>query len=353
MTSSKTKKQIQTQLPSFQDAIQVFKSQAPAIAQYATDINYDAFILTPDFNNSTLEAQKLKQYPNGKQNTYNSICLAYDFSKLKHQDQYTHNFVDEHKSRIDTFCILTLLKTTYSQLSNSGTLYIFPLKPISEKTLKQFLSCSHFTLESHSDFVITAKKKTLISYTFSKDKLQFREVNTSSEIERIQNFAAMKLERYNFSLDIDSLFNPNSVFYIVEKTDSNEIVCFLRFTYHLPGYPLPLMLAEQSDGTHIQLEKAEDNLRGELFAPFFRSLSGLKGYRELIKNTFDRYFEDDFHEVFTTFDVKDSKSRELYVKGLGYADTNWELNYGDFLGTWTVIKSQISMKENLKKFINA
>lgn len=353
MKTSKTKKQIKAQLPRFKDAVQVFESEKSAIAQYVKDINYDAFIPTPNFNTIDLQEHKLVQFPQKKQKELNTICIAYNFSKLEIKNQYTHNFIEELKNKTDSYCILSQLKKLRDLLSTSGKLYIFPINEISKKVLEQFLSCSHFEIETYSSFVISAKKKPLISYTFSKDKLAFREVTEQSEIKNIQNFAAKKLENYNFSLEIDSIFNPNSVFYVVEKTETKEIVCFLRFTYHLPGYPLPLMLAEQPDGTHITLSNPETHLRGELFAPFFRSLSGLKGFKELIKNTFDRYFKDDFYEVFTTFDVKDEKSRELYVKGLGYADTGWKLNYGDFLGTWSVIKSQISMKENLRKFINA
>lgn len=269
------------------------------------------------------------------------IFCAIDFSDFeKHEASVEFSFNDLLKSKDLLESPLSILGYAYSALNEDGCISIFPLNSNSNRNVvSKFLKCAKFTDVEFKGDLITAKKRRLRKYIFDHGRLTFEETNSKDAIKYIQYFAKGLFKNYNFDIRIDDLFSPHSDFFVCYRTESKEIVAFLRYTWHLPKHPLPCMLATNiEDGSHIQLDNPDKEIYGEIFAPYINTFSAVKSYKELIKNILDHCLTIGATKVFTTYDKLDPISGEFFKKVFGFKDSGIVLRYGDFGGEWGLLQ---------------
>ncbi|MBN1689076.1 MAG: PilZ domain-containing protein [Candidatus Omnitrophica bacterium] len=198
---------------------------------------------------------------------------------------------------------------------------------------------------------VTASKRKLLNQPINGGGLILRETQSQSDIHRLQEFSIKFYSAgYNFKKEIDGVFSEYSHFYLVEKANTNEIVTCARVTWHLPGLYLPCMLAVK-EGTedHIQLQDPDKFSYGEIYAPYFSSMSALKAYGELVRR-FIYYTEEKFIDAYlTTHNVDRSAESRFLSQYLGFKETNVVLKYGDFGGLWNLIYlTQNNLDKNIR-----
>jgi hypothetical protein len=272
--------------------------------------------------------------------SHNKIFFVFDFSAFEmHEDLVDLSFIDLLNKRKHFECPLSILNYVHFLLKEGGFLKILPLG-LNPKvnTITKFLRCAKFDVISVEGNIITARKRKLKKYLFDHEQLTFEETNSPEVIRNIQYFAKGLFKNYNFDLSIDDLFTPHSDFFVCYKTKTREIVAFLRYTWHLPKYPLPCMLAEKTDDRkHLKLDNPEVEIYGEIFAPYINCISAVKSYKELIKNILEHCLSIGATKVFTTYDKSDPMSGEFFKRVFGLKDTGVVLRYGDFGGEWGLL----------------
>jgi hypothetical protein len=286
---------------------------------------------------------------------YKTIFCCLDFSGFaKWEETISCNFYDTLKKRKEFNCILTTLKNINTILAPNGNIKIFILN-INPKiqTIKLFLKCAYFDNIIINENIVTAQKQKCKSYSFDNGKLIFKETTNIEDIKKIQNFAKNLFKDKNFDISIDSLFIPNSIFYYCYRTDTKKIVNFMRYTWYLPKYPLPCMLAsKEATQEHMRLSEPKVKLYGEIFAPFNKTLSAVKAYKEFVKNLLEYCLNNNIYKVYTTYSVIDSLSGIMFNQYFGFTKSNIILKYGDFKDDWILIEGKPElMSLKLNKFI--
>ena len=284
----------------------------------------------------------------------NISCIV-DFSEiLKHESSTNLTFENLIKRKHHHQETLSTLNLANSILNKDGSVTIFCPKQYNVSIVKKYLLCAKFINVQFNNNVITAKKREFVKYTFDRVKMTFEETNSPDIIEHIQYFAKGLFKNNNFDLSIDDLFVQNSDFFVCYRTNTKEIVSFLRFTWYLPNYPLPCMLATiEGTETHIILEDPDSNNYGEVFSPLITTISSVKAYKEIGKAFYAHCLHNDITYLFTTFNRDEPETGEFFKKTFGFADTGTTLKYGNFGGRWGLLKGDktgmIPQIENLFK----
>lgn len=197
---------------------------------------------------------------------------------------------------------------------------------------------------------VRVTKRSLLNKELFNKSVILRETQNRNDIQRLQEFSSKYYSAgFNFSKDIDGVFNEYSHFYIVEKKETGDIVTGARVTFQLPNLFLPSMLAvKEGSEDHIQLQNPDDLSYAEIYAPYFNSYTAIKTYGELIRR-FIYYTEEKYVDVFlTTHNYDKNEEAKFLSKYLGFKETNVVLKYGDFGGLWNLI---YLTQENLDKNI--
>lgn len=270
----------------------------------------------------------------------NAVYCIIDFSEaLNHEVTTNLTFEDLKKRPHYQDEPLTTLNLANAVLEDGGQLTVVCTRPYNESIAKKYLLCAKFTDIQVNRNTILARKRKLAKYSFDRGKIAFEETTSPELIKSIHYFAKELFKDYNFDIAIDDIFTPYSDFLVCYKTDTKEVISFLRHTWHLPRHYLPCMLATKvNDGLHIALERPDENYYGEIFSPYINSLSALKAYKELVKNFLPYFLSVRIKYVFTTFDRSEPKSGDFYERVFGFEDTGITLRYGNFGGEWGLLK---------------
>ncbi len=271
----------------------------------------------------------------------NAVSCIVDFSEdLKHEVTTNLTFLDlkeRRKNRQDE--PLDTLNLANTILDDGGQLTLVCVGSYNEAVVKKYLLCAKFADIRFGPGIISARKKEFVKYTFNGGQMTLEETTSPEFIRNIHNFAKELFKDSNFDIEIDDIFTPYSNFFVCYKTDSKEIVSFLRYTWHLPRHYLPCMLAVKvDDGAHIELEKPDEYSYAEIFSPYINSLSTLKAYKELMRNIVRHVLAVETKYAFTTISRAEPKSAEFYKGVFGFEDTGITLRYGDFDGEWGLLK---------------
>lgn len=270
----------------------------------------------------------------------NAILSIIDFSEdLIHEETTTLTFEDLKKQTPYQDEPLTTLNLANAVLEEGGELTVVCTEPYNMSIARKYLLCAKFTDIQLNSNTILAKKRKFAKYSFDGGKITLEETTSPELIRSIHNFAKELFKKYNFDITVDDIFTPYSDFFVCYKTDTKEIITFLRHTWHLPHHYLPCMLATKvNDGLHIVLEKPDENYYSEIFSPFINSLSAVKAYKELVRNFLQHFLSVGIKNVFTTFESSDQKTGDFYKRVFGFEDTEIVLKYGDFGGEWGLLK---------------
>ena len=239
----------------------------------------------------------------------NAILSIIDFSEdLIHEETTTLTFEDLKKLTPYRDEPLTTLNLANAALGDGGELTIVCTEPYNMSIARKYLLCAKFTDIQLNSNTILAKKRKFAKYSFDGGKITLEETTSPELIRNIHYFAKKLFKEYNFDITVDDMFTPYSDFFVCYKTDTKEIITFLRHTWHLPRHYLPCMLATKiNDGLHIVLEKPDENYYSEIFSPFINSLSAVKAYKELVRNFLQHFLSVGIKNVFTTFESSDKK----------------------------------------------
>jgi len=273
--------------------------------------------------------------------SHSKVFCALDFSRIdKYEAAVDYTFGDLLKERDSFESPLLVLNYAYSILDEEGWISILPLEPDPDKyIISKFLKCSKFADINFKGRLVVAKKRPLKKYAFDHGRLTFEETNSPETIKYIQYFAKGLFKGHNFDFSIDDLFAPHSDFFVCYRTETKEIVSFLRYTWHLPKHPLPCMLATNiEDGSHLRLDDPLMGIQGEIFAPYISTISAVKSYKELIKNILEHCLIIGATKVYTTYNVLEPISGEFFKKVFGFRDGGVVLRYGDFGGEWGLLE---------------
>ncbi len=282
----------------------------------------------------------------------NAVCCIVDFSEdQKHEVTTNLTFEDLKKRKYYQDEPLNTLNLASAILEDGGQLTIICTGPYTESIVKKYLLCTKFTDIQFSPKIILARKRGLVKYTFNGGQMIFEETTSPELIKKTHNFAKELFGDYNFDIDIDDIFTPYSDFFVCYKTDTKELVSFLRYTWHLPRHFLPCMLAAKSDdGSHIELERPDENSFAEIFSPYVNRLSTLKAYKEQMKNIVRHVLSAGTKYGFTTIARSEPKSGDFYKRVFGFEDTGITLRYGNFEGEWGLLKGGMDSIRLAKKF---
>lgn len=332
------------------------ESNIKGVPENNLDINYSTKkMIVPDNvswriidNRNEVIVDKLKP------NSCEKIYLELDFSAfLNWKNEINFTFQELLYQRRDFDCILTKLKRANRCLVDKGLIDIKIKRSVDINLITRFLNCAHFENVEFKGDTVTATKSYFTEYLFNRETMVFKETNDPEEIQSILIFAKDLFSDKNYRIDIDKLFIPNSNFYYCYEKKTHKIIDFMRFTWYLPEYPLPCMLATTENDHHILLNNPSTHIYGEIFSPFINKLSAVKAYKEFVKNILSYCERFSISNAFTTYDKQEPMSGEFFKQKFGFIETGDTLRYGDFDNIWNLLlgtTDQIKISRN--NFLN-
>jgi hypothetical protein len=232
-------------------------------------------------------------------------------------------------------------------LSAGQTAAIASVAPLTDRKLVQkYLTVAKFTdIKFISDHVVLAKKRPLMEKSVFDGQFLLEEVQTPQEIDEIHAFSKRLYGKTNnYNEEVDSLFSSQSDYYRVKNLTNGQLITCGRVSWHLPGFPLPMMLAVRAQSEqHIYLTDPDRYSYGEVFAPYMLSVTTGKVYGELIRAVYDYCARGYMDYILTTYQASQSREYRFLSRCVGFRDTGAVLRYGDFGGDWSVVFASKNM----------
>lgn len=233
------------------------------------------------------------------------------------------------------------------RLPTGGTVAIASVAPLTDRKLVQkYLAAAKFTgVQFISDHVVLAKKRALLEKPVFAGKFLLEEVQTPQEIAEVHAFSKRLYEdTNNYDEEVDGLFSCQSDYYRVKSLVDGRMITCGRVSWHLPGFPLPMMLAVRAHtDEHIYLTEPDQYSYGEVFAPYMLSVTTGKVYGELIRTVYDYCTQGNMDYILTTYQATQLREYRFLSRCVGFRDTGAVLRYGNFGGDWSVVYASKNM----------
>ncbi len=233
------------------------------------------------------------------------------------------------------------------RLAAGQTAAIASLAPLTDRKLVQkYLAAAKFTdAQFLSDHVVTAKKRAPLIKEVFGGRFILEEVQSLKDIGEVHAFSKRLYEKTNhYDEEVDSLFSSQSDYYRVRSVSDGQVITCGRVSWHLPGFPLPMMLAVRSrTEEHIYLAEPDRYSYGEVYAPYLLSVTTGKVYGELIRTVYDYCARGLMDYILTTYKAAQSEEYRFLSRCVGFKDTKEILRYGTFGGDWSVVYASKNM----------
>ncbi|MFW6130778.1 MAG: PilZ domain-containing protein [Atribacterota bacterium] len=269
------------------------------------------------------------------------LCII-DFSSVGNHESYTVlNFrevlIKNENENNEIMYTLNFISNNIKK--NEGILFCSLGETKHFKNIRKMLRCSKFKdIKLIDNYTIKAKKRRLIEILFDNKRLKLQEIPAMGNIDDILSFSKQHFKGKNYSKRIDRIFSPYSDHFVCYKRKTENIVCYTRYTWHLPGCFLPLMLANKLNSNHhLELNNPDQYNYAEVLGIYKQTLSGFKSFKKCIETLLAHGKKMDLSVTFITYEHKDEKRKELYMNKFGFDDAGVILKYGDFKGKWRLL----------------
>ncbi len=232
-------------------------------------------------------------------------------------------------------------------LAPGQTIAIASLAPLMDrKLIQKFMAVAKLVdCEFISDHVVTVRKRAPLEKKVFGGQFLLEEIESYQGIEEIHAFSKdLYGKTNNYDEEVDSLFALQSDYYRVTGLPSGRVITCGRVSWHLPGFPLPMMLAVRPGSEdHIYLTDPDHISYGEVYAPYMLSVTTGKVYGELIRTVYDYCARGAMDYILTTYQATQSREFRFLSRCVGFKDTGVVLRYGNFGGNWSVVYASKNM----------
>jgi len=228
-------------------------------------------------------------------------------------------------------------------LAPGQTAAIASLAPYTDRALVQkYLTVAKLTdFQFISDHVVIVKKRAPLLKEVFDGQFILEELQTSKGISDVHSFSKNLYDATNhYDEEVDSLFSLQSDYYRVKNRATGQVITCGRVSWHLPGFPLPMMLAVRPcSDEHIYLNDPDRFSYGEVYAPYMLSVTTGKVFGELIRTVYDYCARGLMDYILTTYQATQAREYRFLSRCVGFKDTKVILRYGTFGGDWSVVYS--------------